>query len=130
MMRTRYATVPPSMTLGTLVDEVVIASGQRTFPVEDEGRFVGLVALRDLHAPGRAAWERTSVADVMTPIERLTTVAPGTPAAEVLALLGQRDVNQVPVVDSGRLVGLVRREDVLRWVSLHAGGAAPRPDTD
>jgi len=91
---------------------------------------VGLVGLRDLHAPGRAAWERTSVADVMTPIERLTTVAPGTPAAEVLALLGQRDVNQVPVVDSGRLVGLVRREDVLRWVSLHAGGAAPRPDTD
>jgi Zn-dependent protease/predicted transcriptional regulator len=129
LMRTRLVGVPSSMTVAALVDEVVIASGQRTFPVEDEGRFVGLVALRDLHAPGRAAWERTTVAQVMTPVERLVTVVPGTRAVDVLALLGKQDVNQVPVVDGGRLVGLVRREDIVRWLALHGRGAAPPVET-
>jgi Zn-dependent protease/CBS domain-containing protein len=124
IMRTHFVRVPSQTLVSTLVDELVMASGQRTFPVEDDGRFVGLVALRDLHAPGRGAWERTTVAEVMTPVERLVTAAPGDKAVDVLGLLGQRDVNQVPVLDAGRLVGLVRREDVLRWLALHREGIA------
>jgi Zn-dependent protease len=122
IMRTRLVSVAPETPVSTLVDDLVMASGQRAFPVEDGGRFAGLVALRDLHGLGRAAWERTRVADVMIPVERLVTVPPGERAAEVLDLLGRRDVNQVPVIDSGRLLGLVRREDVLRWLALHAEG--------
>jgi CBS domain-containing protein len=33
-------------------------------------------------------------------------------------------VDQVPVVEEGRLVGLLRRRDVLRWLHLHADRAA------
>jgi CBS domain-containing protein len=36
-----------------------------------------------------------------------------------LLLLAQRDVNQLPVLDGERLVGLLRREDILKWLSLH-----------
>jgi hypothetical protein len=34
-------------------------------------------------------------------------------------------VNQVPVVEGGRLLGLVRREEVLGWLSLHGSDALP-----
>jgi CBS domain-containing protein len=129
IMQSHLVRVPPEMPVSTLVDELVMPSGQRAFPVEDDGRFVGLVVLRDLYGRGRAAWERTRVADVMIPAERLATVPPAQPAADVLDVLGRRDVNQVPVVDAGRLVGLVRREDVLRWLTLHAEGVAPPPET-
>jgi Zn-dependent protease/predicted transcriptional regulator len=123
IMQSHLVRVPAQMPVSTLVDELVMASGQRAFPVEDDGHFVGLVVLRDLHGRGRADWECTRVCDVMIPVERLATVSPGEPAVDLLDVLGRRDVNQVPVVDAGRLVGLVRREDVLRWLTLHARGA-------
>ena len=58
----------------------------------------------------------------MTPADRLVTVCPGARAVDVLALLGRREVAQVPVVEGGRLLGLVRREDVVRWLALHTEG--------
>ena len=48
-----------------------------------------------------------------------------------MTILAKRDVNQLPVVDGDRLVGLLQREDVLKWLSLHQGsgltGARARP---
>ena len=29
-------------------------------------------------------------------------------------------VNQLPVVENGRLVGLLRREDLVKWLTLHS----------
>jgi hypothetical protein len=37
---------------------------------------------------------------------------------------GHRKVNQLPVLEDGKLVGLLRREDVLKWLSLHEGASA------
>ena len=39
---------------------------------------------------------------------------------EALAVIGRRDLNQLAVVRDDELVGLLRREDVLKWLSLHA----------
>lgn len=122
LMRTNLTRVTPEMRVATLVDEHLMPSGQRTFPVEEKGRFVGLVSLRDLHGLGRRAWEDATVRDVMTPVERLVTVSPRAEASEALSLINGRDVNQLPVVDGGRLLGFVRREDVLKWLMLHGGG--------
>jgi len=48
----------------------------------------------------------------------LVTVDPDTSLNDILDLLadGDRDINRVPVVDGGRLVGIVARQDVLRAV--------------
>jgi CBS domain-containing protein len=37
---------------------------------------------------------------------------------EVLPLIVDREVNQVPVVDNGRLVGVLSREDVVRFLEI------------
>lgn len=51
-------------------------------------------------------------------------MAPDADAGEALAELARRNVNQLPVVESGKLVGLLRREDVLKWLALHEAHAA------
>ena len=44
---------------------------------------------------------------------------PDDSAAAALTKLAQRDVEQLPVVDGdGRLVGMLRRRDILRWLEL------------
>ena len=49
------------------------------------------------------------------------TVAPSASVTELLALLATRNVGALPVVEGGRLVGIVSERDVVR--RLHGGGA-------
>jgi hypothetical protein len=39
---------------------------------------------------------------------------------EALALLGRQSVNQLPVVENAALVGLLRREDVVKWLTVRS----------
>ncbi len=54
-------------------------------------------------------------------LERLRTVIPQQRLNEVLPLLGGQDVNQVPVMETGRLVGVGSREDVVRFLEIRRG---------
>ena len=127
LMQTNFVRVPPDMSVARLVEDVVMASGQHAFPVEEAGVLRGIVCLRDLR---RGAPDAALVHEVMTPFEALTVVGPDTDAMEALTLLGRRQLNQLPVVTEGRrLVGLLRREDVVTWLTLRGapGNGKPMP---
>jgi predicted transcriptional regulator len=44
----------------------------------------------------------------------VVTILPGTPVEEIAHLMAERHIKRVPVVEDGRLVGIVSRGDVLR----------------
>jgi CBS domain-containing protein len=48
--------------------------------------------------------------------ERVITVTPETPICDVVALMETKHVKRLPVVDQGRLVGIVSRADVMAAV--------------
>lgn len=121
LMLTRPERVSPGLPVRTLAEDYLAHSGERAFLVEDDGRLLGLVTLADLPKSPREDWASTRVEAIMTPARNLVTVAPDRNAGEALELLGRHNLNQLPVVDHGRAVGLVRREDILKWLSLHAG---------
>lgn len=50
--------------------------------------------------------------DIMT--TRVTTVAPDTPVGQIAGLLEQQRIKRVPVVQDGRLVGIVSRANLLQ----------------
>lgn len=52
----------------------------------------------------------------------VATVAPSATVTELIATLAERNVGALPVVDGGRLVGIVSERDVVR--RMHAGGAS------
>ena len=85
--------------------------GFRQLPVVEKGVLVGMLSDRDLQAHS-GYLERTKVDAAMT--ERLITVTPTDTAVHVARLLLEHRINAVPVVDSGRLVGIVSRSDLLR----------------
>ncbi|GIW54657.1 MAG: hypothetical protein KatS3mg082_1061 [Nitrospiraceae bacterium] len=51
----------------------------------------------------------------MTPLVDLTVVLPDTTIAEVLQVMESLDVNQVPVIRSGRFLGMTSRDHLL-WM--------------
>jgi CBS domain-containing protein len=60
----------------------------------------------------------------------VTTVAPGATITELLALLADKNVGAVPVVDDGRLVGIVSERDIVRRLAAHGGELLDASVTD
>jgi len=63
------------------------------------------------HAGG-ADHTRRTVRDVMT--RQVLCVSPDQPLAEVASVMSNKDVERVPVVRDGRLVGFLTRGDIVR----------------
>jgi CBS domain-containing protein len=105
----------------------MVQAGIGALPVVDEQRrLVGLLGdrelLRDLltsvvlgtRAKGqpKAPEHRRRVRDIMT--RQVLCVAPEQPLAEVVSLMVNKNVERVPVVREGQLVGFLTRGDILR----------------
>jgi CBS domain-containing protein len=56
----------------------------------------------------------------MTPADELVMVTPEEDAAEALNKLTARNVGQLPVTQDHKLVGLLRRQDLVNWLQLHS----------
>jgi CBS domain-containing protein len=83
--------------------------------------------------PGRLAEEYVQassrkVRDVMS--RTVHTVAPDAPLATVVDLMERRRIKRVPVVDDGKVVGIVTRANLLRAMASFIGEIAPSPETD
>ncbi|MCL4465158.1 MAG: site-2 protease family protein [Chloroflexi bacterium] len=118
LMTREFGGVESGLTLETLVHEYVLRHHWRAFPVLAQGHLVGLVTLTDLKKIPREKWTSTSVRDVMTKLDDLKTVSLRDDASVAFRLLTESNVNQLPVVESGNVVGLVTRENVLAFIKM------------
>ena len=78
-----------------------------------DGRLCGLVTDRDLVTRCLAAGKNpatTRVSQVMT--QNLVTVAPDTDVDLAAALMGRRQVRRLPVLENGRLCGMISLGDL------------------
>jgi Zn-dependent protease/CBS domain-containing protein len=113
VMRPAPASIPASATLQQVVDEHVLAHGVRAAPVIKAGRFAGLITLADVLRAPREQWARTTAGAAMTPLDRLAVASPEQPVSQAVSLLAARDVNQLPVVRDGKVVGMLGRDALL-----------------
>jgi CBS domain-containing protein len=120
VMSRECARVPSLLPLSQLVEERVLNGAQRCFFVADNGRLRGLLTLREITAIPQRKWGFTTTEQVMVPFEHLAHVAPDTELMEALQMMDSANVNQVPVVEEGSVVGTLSREQVLHYIRLRA----------
>jgi Zn-dependent protease/CBS domain-containing protein len=111
-------TAAPGITVAELVDQYLLPGNRRAVAVTDNGRLVGIVTVTDVQRVPLEERNRVTVAEVMTGGDRLVTVRADQRVQGAVELLAARDLGQVPVVDNGRLVGLLTRADVMRQLQL------------
>ncbi|MDO8715683.1 MAG: site-2 protease family protein [Dehalococcoidales bacterium] len=112
--------VSPELTIQQLVNEQILATGGRCFPVVADNRALGLITLHDVRAIPRDLWSTKKVSEAMTPLDKMASVSPQEDLATVLQILTEKDINQVPVVEDGRIVGMVGRDNLLAFVKVRA----------
>lgn len=81
-----------------------------------DGRLCGLVTDRDLVTRCMAAQkpvDRTPVRDVMT--AQPAWVLPDTDVSVAAHLMGRRQIRRLPVVEDGKLCGMLSLADLARW---------------
>jgi CBS domain-containing protein len=108
------ATIEP----GASVTELLTQLSERNvgaLPVLDGDRLAGIVSERDvvrrLHASGASLLE-SRVEDIMT--ATVTTCAPGDAVVDLARIMTAGRFRHLPVVDGGRLVGIVSIGDLVK----------------
>ncbi|MGH9370352.1 MAG: CBS domain-containing protein [Vicinamibacterales bacterium] len=96
------------------------ASADAAFFVVDGGRVSGMVTPNELKTVPRDRWNATPASDAMQPLERLHQINANAPVTQALDAIGREDVNQLPVLEQGRLRGVISRDHILRLLSARA----------
>jgi CBS domain-containing protein len=137
-MVTNVITVGPDSTVQE-VAELLLRHRISAVPVVSEGKIVGIVSEGDLinrpetETSHRKSWwlealtsrpasaieyiksHSQRIADVMT--RNVITASPDTSVSEIAALLEKNGIKRVPIVDDGRLVGIVSRANLLQGLA-------------
>ena len=120
VMAQHFETVDANSNLQTFVQEHLLPTGRRCFVVVQQGTPAGIITPHEVKTVDRARWPYTTVGDVMRPLESLQTVSAERPVAEALEMMGREDINQMPVVQQGKLMGIISRGDILRVIQTRA----------
>jgi CBS domain-containing protein len=126
IMQTSFVTVSAGDTLST-VEDIMTLGGVRHMPVVRGGTLVGVVSERDLlraslsNLTAFRQEERRAFLQVVE-ITRVMTAPPVviSPEAEIeqaALLLAEKKIGCLPVIDEGKLVGLLTETDVLRCIA-------------
>ena len=118
VMREDFRSVTPGTPLQEIVDDLMVGHGERAVIVANDGGVLGIITVNDIRTVPREQWPNVPAQRVMTPRENVLTVDADRPAVEVLMLLGEKGLNQVPVIEDGRMVGLITRREILERVQL------------
>lgn len=85
--------------------------------VNDNDELVGVVSVRDLlaHFAHNGKDQRVLLREIMT--DHPIAAAPSTPVKEIISLLLQHEICCVPILDGGKLVGIVTERDIVGFAA-------------
>jgi Zn-dependent protease/predicted transcriptional regulator len=101
-----------------LVREYIYKYQFKNFPVFNRDEFLGMVSLDDVKAVPRELWAFKQVRDIMVPMEQVPSLSPTDDATEALARMVSDDLGRMPVIENGRLVGIVSRRDIMNLFKI------------
>jgi Zn-dependent protease len=104
------------LNLRDLVQQYILPTGRTGFPVTREAVLDGMVTLQRIKKTPKAKWDITSVQDIMTPASKLKVAHPDQDILTLLQEMSGKTVNHIPVIQEGKVIGMVNREDLTRFL--------------
>ena len=116
IMTTNVKTIRPEDTVKKLAEEMIKNKIGSMVVVEGSGEVVGIATERDIIEDviisGKNS-EEIKVQDIMT--KGLVSIDPNTTLEEAAEIMVNRKIKKLPVIDRGRLVGIVTATDLIAY---------------
>jgi CBS domain-containing protein len=107
--------VPPEQSLELFVQNTLLPSARRCFPVSTPGSdaLLGRLTPHEVRTIPRERSSFTKASEAMIPADALVATLPDEPLTDALDRMTETEVNQLPVLDDGRFIGMFTREHPL-----------------
>ncbi len=119
IMSTAVRSLPANSSISEARD-MLLRYGHTGLPVVDGDLLAGIISRRDVDKAMQHLLGHAPVKGYMS--RQVVSIEPDTPLSEIQELMISHDIGRLPVLDQGRLAGIISRSDVLR--TLH-GQAVP-----
>ncbi len=101
-----------------LVREYMLKYRLTHFPACDREEVVGMASIDGVKSVPKDLWTFKQVRDIMIPMESMAVTGPESDAAEVLKQMDSVKIECMPVMENGRLAGIVSRHDIAKHVRI------------
>lgn len=116
LMTPHPETVPPDLSLQTLVDEYFLRRRYQAFPVTQDDHPVGIITLNQVKETPREEWKIRTVETTMKPARDSVIVRPDEKMERVLQKMQESGARRVLVTRNSHLEGIITANDVANWL--------------
>src|SRR5208283_54296 len=111
-------TIDPDLSVSEAVDHYFLHYGYTGFPVVKDGRAMGILSLSRVRECPREERANRRVHDIMVPVNEKVTISPGATVSDAMHRMAEADAGRLLVLDAERLMGLITRSQIARFVQL------------
>ena len=79
-------------------------------------KFKGILTGKQIKSVPFKRWNKTAIGDVMTPADQLKTYPPQQTADTLLEEMYWQNIDHIPVLEDGKIIGVVARNTLLSLV--------------
>ena len=110
--------IPKDTTVDAAVNEYFLKYGYGGFPVVEGGNFLGFLTLKDIRNVRKERWKETRVFEIFTPHDKRWELSQNESAIKSLELMISEETGRLPVTEEGKLIGLITRNGIARYVKI------------
>lgn len=117
-MTKQIETVPPQITVKTLLDEHMYKSHHHLYPVTEQDKLLGYISLQEIKTVPQDQWSTTLVRSIMVPLSKTPTLSSDTHAMKALSVIQEMGVSTLFVVKDSHLEGLITAQDLFKLIYI------------
>jgi CBS domain-containing protein len=114
MSRNVFTLSPQNRTIDAL--DAMVEKDIGSVPIVENGQIVGIITERDIVREITKSFDYLERKLGETGRKKVITVQPNTPLWETFVLLLRNKIRRLPVLENGKLVGIVTERDLFKWV--------------
>lgn len=118
VMAKNIVTLDSSITIDEAVNGYFLKYGYGGFPVFEDGRFLGIITLKEMKDVPRGDWVKVKVLDILIPRNREWEISPEDDALKALELMIMKDKGRLAVIDDDKIIGLITRNGIARYMQI------------
>lgn len=120
VMARDIVTINSSIPIDEAVDKYFLryGYGYGGFPVMDDGKFLGIVTLKEIKDIPRKDWSKVKVSDILVPHNKKWEITPDSDVMRALELMIKEDKGRIIVMENDKVVDLITRNGIARYLQI------------